>query len=283
VRKTIEKDNQNNFKNKVRNYWEKEVCGARYGKESDEKTIDLEQMAKARYRLEPYIPEFAEFESAKGKEVLEIGVGGGVDFASWLKSGAKATGIDLTEAAVLLTKRRLDALGFPEDSYRLDRGDAENLAFRDESFDIVYSYGVLHHTPDTKKAFGEAYRVLKRGGKLKAMVYHVPSVTGWLLWLRYCLLTGRWLTTPRSAIYKHLQGPGPKAYTVAEMCSMLEVLGFANIKVHSKLVFGDLLLNKRSERYQSAIYSLIWKLYPRWLIRMLGDKYGLFLFIEARK
>jgi 2-polyprenyl-3-methyl-5-hydroxy-6-metoxy-1,4-benzoquinol methylase len=95
--KTIEKDKRNDFKNKVRDFWEDEVCGTRYGVESDDKTIDLEQMAKARYRLEPYIPEFAEFQSAKGKEVLEIGVGGGVDFASWLKAGAKAAGIDLTD------------------------------------------------------------------------------------------------------------------------------------------------------------------------------------------
>ena len=70
--KAVEKDKRNNFKNKLRNYWENEVCGTRYGKERDEKTIDLEQMAKARYRLEPYIPEFAGFEDAKGKEVLIV-------------------------------------------------------------------------------------------------------------------------------------------------------------------------------------------------------------------
>ncbi len=271
------------MKNLVKDHWENEVCGTRYGKGSDEEVIDLNLMANERYRLEPHISEFADFENGEGKQVLEIGVGGGVDFLSWLKAGAKATGIDLTEAGVALTKKRLDAAGYGEDSYSLNTGDAENLKFEDESFDLVYSYGVLHHTPDTKRAFREACRVLKQGGVLKAMVYHVPSVTGWLLWVRYCFLTGKWLKTPRSAIYEHLESPGTKAYTAGEMRSMLEEIGLTDVDVSLKLAFGDLLLNKRSSKYQSPIYSLAWKLYPRWLIKILGDKFGLFLFVKATK
>jgi ubiquinone/menaquinone biosynthesis C-methylase UbiE len=267
----------------VRNHWEQEPCGTRYGRDNDEDAVDFELMANERYRLEPYIPEFANFESGNGKQVLEIGVGGGVDFLSWLKSGAQATGIDLTEAGVRATKEQLQSAGFPEDSYSLTTGNAEGLSFEDGRFDIVYSYGVLHHTPNTNKAFSEACRVLKKGGVLKAMVYHVPSVTGWLLWIRYCFLTGKWSKSPRSAIYDHLESPGTKAYTIAEMRAMLEEIGVSDIKLTPKLVFGDLLLNKPSKKYQSPIYSLVWRLYPRWLIRMLGDKYGLFLFVEVTK
>lgn len=271
------------LKSRVKGHWEKEVCGSRYAGSRADQPADLDMMARQRYRLEPYIPGFANFDGAKGKMVLEIGVGGGVDFASWLKAGAVATGIDLSEAGIELTRRRLTELGFPEDSYQLAVGDAEDLAFGDDSFDIVYSYGVLHHTPDTKRAFREARRVLRTGGELKAMVYHVPSVTGWLLWLRYCFLAGRWLKTPRQAIHEQMESYGTKAYTIAEARLLLEELGFVNVKAYTKLVFGDLLLNKRSKKYRSPIYRLIWMLYPRWLIRMLGDKYGFFLFIEAKK
>jgi len=147
----------------------------------------------------------------------------------------------------------------------------------------VYSYGVLHHTPDTTKALGEVCRVLKTGGDFRAMVYHVPSITGWILWLRYCFLTGKWFKTPRQAIYEHLESLGTKAYTIQEMRSLLQRQGFVNIRISTKLAFGDLLLNKRGEKYQSLLYSLIWKLYPRWLIKMFGDKYGTFLFIKANK
>ena len=104
----------------------------------------------------PNIPKFADFKNAKGKKALEVGVSGGVDFSFWLKAGAKAVGIDPTEVGVRLTKQRLTALSFSEDSYNLDTGDAEHLAFEDMSFDIVYSSGVLHHTPNTEKAFTEA-------------------------------------------------------------------------------------------------------------------------------
>lgn len=271
-----------NLKQLVRTHWQQEVCGSRYGKGIRGQT-DLEKMAEQRYRLEPYIPEFADFPSAQGKKVLEIGVGAGVDFFHWIKNGAHATGIDLTQAAVTMTRDRLAMAGYAEGSYELKSGDAEDLDFKDETFDLVYSYGVLHHTPDTKQAFKETYRVLKNKGTLKAMVYHVPSVTGWLLWLRYSLLTGKWFKTPRQAIYENLESPGTKAYTVPEMNELLTKTGFKNIRLKTKLVFGDLLLNKRSSKFQSGLYDLIWKIYPRWLIRLLGDKYGFFLFIEAEK
>lgn len=267
----------------VKDFWEQEPCGTRYGREDDQDAVDFNRMAEERYRLEPHIPGFADFESGKGKEVLEIGVGGGADFMSWVKSGARATGIDLTEAGISMTRERLKAAGFSEDDFTLMQGNAEQLPFRDEAFDIVYSYGVLHVTPDTKKAFSEAWRVLKPGGVLKAMVYHVPSVTGFLFWVRYCLLTGRPFKTAKQAMYEQLESPGTKAYTVPEIRSLLEDVGITNMKVYTKLVFGDLLLNKPSKKYKAPIYQLIWMLYPRWLVRMIGDKYGFFLFIEAEK
>ena len=98
------------MKSKVRSHWAKEVCGPRYGKDIDEQAVvDLERTVKERYRLEPYIPEFMDFKNAKGKKILEVGVGGGVDFSSWLKADVKAVGLDLTEAGVRLTKQRLTA------------------------------------------------------------------------------------------------------------------------------------------------------------------------------
>ena len=67
------------------------------------------------------------------------------------------------------------------------------------------------------------------------------------------------------------------------MQTLLEEVGLTNMNVYTKLAFGDLLLNKPSKKYKAPIYRLVWKLYPRWLVRMMGDKYGFFLFIEATK
>jgi ubiquinone/menaquinone biosynthesis C-methylase UbiE len=271
------------LKDRVRDYWNVRPCGTAYGQTAAGEGIDLERMAAARYALEPYILELADFETGRDRRVLEIGVGGGVDFLNWIRHGAQATGIDLTSAGVELTRQRLRAAGVPDHEYQLLVDDAENLRFEKESFDIVYSYGVLHHTPDTERALQEVYRVLAPGGAFRGMVYHVPSIVGWMLWVRYCLLRGRFWRTPRQAMYEHLESPGTKAYRVREMQEMLARAGFVDIQVRPRLSFGDLLQNVRSEKYRSPVYAIVWKLYPRWLIRLLGDRFGNALFINARK
>jgi ubiquinone/menaquinone biosynthesis C-methylase UbiE len=275
------------LKDRVRDFWNRHVCGSGYGTpgHSDAATveIDFDRLTETRYQLEPYIRDLADFPSGQGKRVLEIGVGAGTDFESWLTHGARPTGIDLTPAAVDLTRRRLLQRGFAADAYTLQVGDAENLTFPDGSFDIVYSYGVLHHTPDTPRALQEVFRVLAPGGTLRAMVYHVPSVASLLLWLRYCLLRGRPFITPSQAVFEHLESPGTKAYTTAEMRRMLHEVGFVDAIVWPKLSFGDLLLQKRSKKYASRLYAAIWRLYPRWLIRCLGNRYGNALMIIAKK
>ena len=91
------------LKKAVKAHWEEEACGVRYGSSGDLEQW-LAQVEQARYSLAPYIPAFAGFKNAKGKKVLEIGVGAGVDFSHWVKNGAHATGIDLTEAAIALTR-----------------------------------------------------------------------------------------------------------------------------------------------------------------------------------
>ena len=74
-------------------------------------------------------------------------------------------------------------------SSKLNIGNAEILSFEDESFDFVYSWGVLHHSPNTRKCFDEIYRVLRPGGKAKIMIYHKYSCVGLMLWLRYGLFS----------------------------------------------------------------------------------------------
>jgi ubiquinone/menaquinone biosynthesis C-methylase UbiE len=271
------------LKDRVRDFWNQHVCGSGYGADREAEALDFGRITETRYDLEPYILELADFPSGRGKRVLEIGVGAGTDFESWITHGAQATGIDLTPAALELTRKRLETRGIAEAAYRLTVGDAENLGFEDGSFDIVYSYGVLHHTPETERALREVYRVLAKGGVFRGMVYHVPSVVGWLLWVRYGLLRGRVLKTPRQAIYEHLESPGTKAYTVEEMRQILRRIGFTAIQVRPKLSFGDLMLQKRSRKYESWAYAIVWRLYPRWLIRMLGDRFGNALLINARR
>ena len=278
----MESVNSTVLKSKVKDYWEDETCGTRYGNETDRERY-FEEISDTRYKLEPYIPSFADFRSATNKRVLEIGVGAGTDFQNWCAFAAHATGVDLTDHSVSLTRERLNLSSVPPGKYTLLTSDAENLPFPDCSFDIVYSWGVLHHTPNTYGAFQEAYRVLRPGGSLKAMIYHHPSWTGLMLYVRYALARGRISTRMKRIIYEHLESPGTKVYTTDEANELLNGIGFTDIKLSTKLGPGDLLIIKPSKKYDAAFFKVIWRVYPRWLIRLLGNRYGLALLITATK
>lgn len=258
-------------KTQVRDFWNSDPCGTRYldGQE------DFEAHARARYALEPYIFEFADFSAAQGKRVLEIGVGMGADYLQWLKAGAIATGVDLSSASIERARRRCQLSGYIPD---LRVADAENLPFAENSFDLVYSYGVMHHSPETPRCLREARRVLRPGGAAKIMVYHHPSLTGAMLWLRYGALREKSL---RQSVYDHLESPGTKTYTRQEARGLMA--GFRDIEI--RLVFspGDLLLHQPSSKFRSPLYRIAWKIYPRWLMRRVARNWGLFLLITGTK
>ena len=239
------------LKDEVRQFWNSDPCGTRYLEGENE----FEAHARARNDLEPHIPEFAQFASAAGLRVLEIGVGMGADYLEWLKAGALATGVDISPASLAKARRRCERAGFHPD---LRLADAEHLPFPANTFDIVYSYGVMHHSPETQQCLSEAYRLLKPGGTARIMLYHHPSLTGAMLWLRYGVLGGKSL---RRAVYDHLESPGTKSYTKAEVRTMMA--GFEDIRIKQVFSPGDLLLNLPSYRFQSWPYRLGWKLYPR--------------------
>jgi SAM-dependent methyltransferase len=267
----LEKPAANNLKTAVQEFWNAEPCGSRYLDTPE----DFEAHAKSRYELEPYIRDFAGFATAAGKRVLEIGVGMGADYLEWLKAGAIATGVDLSGTSLERARQRCQTAGYTPD---LHESDAEHLPFPDNTFDIVYSYGVMHHSPDTARCVGEARRVLKPSGTLRIMIYHHPSLTGFMLWLRYGWLRGKSL---RKSVYDHLESPGTNSYTVDEARALLA--GFDQIEFRQEFSPGDLLLNRPSVRFQGAFYRLIWKLYPRRVVRAIGRRLGLFLLISARK
>jgi SAM-dependent methyltransferase len=237
-----------------------------------------DEQAAHRYGLEPYIPGFADFDGAKGKEVLEIGVGLGADHQRFAQAGARLHGIDLTPRAVEHTRARLAAVGLSSD---LRVADAEALPFDDCSFDLAYSWGVIHHSPDTPAAVDEIYRVLRPGGTAKIMIYHTHSMVGYMLWIRYALLAGRPGRSLADVYAEHLESPGTKAYTVAEARRLFERYSQSDIK--TVLTHGDLLSSQAGQRHKGLLLTLARRMWPRRLIKGLLPNHGLFMLITAIK
>src|SRR5688572_31834851 len=166
------------LKKDVRDFWQQESCGEVYAA-GDDTAGRLRNHARTRYALEPYIPAFARFVDGSGRRVLEIGVGMGADHLEWAQQRpALLVGMDFTSRALDHTRTRLRLEGCES---QLLRADAEHLPFADGSFELVYSWGVLHHSPDTPRAVREVHRVLAPGGTARVMVYHHSSIVGGLL------------------------------------------------------------------------------------------------------
>jgi len=210
--------------------------------------------------------------------VLEIGVGLGADHQRFAEAGAELWGIDLTERAVEHTRRRLAAFGL---SSTIAVGDAEALDFPDESFDQVYSWGVLHHSPNTPKAIAEVWRVLKPGGRANIMIYHKWSMVGLMLWGRYALIGLRpWLSL--TEVYaRYLESPGTKAYSISEARKLFSA--FKEVRIKTVLTHGDLLESGAGQRHQGVLLTLARKLWPRRLIQRFFPHAGLFMLIDAEK
>jgi len=267
-----------NAQRDVKEFWESLACGEVYARG----VSDAERLAAhaaTRYRLEPYIPAFARFADGRARDVLEIGVGLGADLGEWAKHRPRRlVGVDFTERALALTGKRLAILKLPA---RLVRADAERLPFVDGSFDIVYSWGVLHHSPDTASAIREVARVLRPSGTARIMIYQRHSVVGWLLWARYALLRGSWALTLDEVYSRYLESPGTKAYTIDRATALFG--DFRAVTVTPQLSFADLLLGAAGQRHQGRLLDIARRIWPRALIRRFLARRGLFLLISAEK
>lgn len=137
----------------------------------------FEEVTAYRENLEPHIPEIVDFNRWAGKRVLEAGCGIGTDGARFAASGADYTGLDFSGRALRLARRRFELEHLDG---RFLTGSVTKLPFRDDSLDLVFSHGVIHHVDDTKAALREFQRVLSPGGTALVMVYHRRSLNYYL-------------------------------------------------------------------------------------------------------
>jgi ubiquinone/menaquinone biosynthesis C-methylase UbiE len=171
-------------KQETQRQWDGDPCGAVTVKDIEPETLEFYREAR-RYRYEVYGPWFApmmRFGEWRDKKVLEIGVGIGSDHYSFANEGASMTALDLSREHLRHTVKHLEFEGLSTIPHY---GDAEESPFPDGTFDLVYSFGVLHHTPNTEKSIDEVFRVLKPGGTALIGLYHRNSFFFWLAVILY--------------------------------------------------------------------------------------------------
>lgn len=236
------------YKEQVQDQWNEDACGSHYVEKAEEGTLEWYLEAE-RYRYGtygPWMPSVMEFSKHRGKKVLEVGGGMGTDHAQFAKHGALTTDLDLSAGHLEHAKRNFRLRGLKGEFVH---GDGEALPFPNNTFDVVYSNGVIHHTPDTLGVVRDMLRVLKPGGKAIIMVYAENS---WHYWYEQVLRLGieqghlagqsmGWVMS--GSVEKSSKGQRPlvKVYTRKRLRTMFETAGFQNISiVQRQMVKGEL-------------------------------------------
>ncbi|MGE0560911.1 MAG: class I SAM-dependent methyltransferase [Flavobacteriales bacterium] len=260
------------LKEEVHNFWNKQSCGTQFSDKEKYSKEFFEEIELDRYTKEPEILSFADFKSGKDKKVLEVGVGAATDFLQWAKNGAELYGIDLTPEAVSHAEHRLQLYNLAAKEIRVS--DAENLPFQDNFFDIVYSWGVIHHSPDTPKALSEIIRVLKPSGKAKLMVYNRKSVLAYVFWIKHAGLKLKWNQSVADVLWNKMESFGTKGYTIDEAQELLKGKNVKDVEIKTVITYYDKL--KRFNKFMQLFSSIL-------LMLMNKKRAGWFLTIEFTK
>jgi 2-polyprenyl-3-methyl-5-hydroxy-6-metoxy-1,4-benzoquinol methylase len=266
----------------VRAYWDARPCNLRHSAKPVGSREYFDEVEARKYFVEPHIPGFAEFPRWSGKRVLEIGCGIGTDTINFARHGASVTAVDLSEKSLEITRARADLFGL-SDKVQLHWADAERLAASvpSEQYDLIYSFGVVHHSPHPDRILAELKNYLKPGGILKVMVYHRYS---WkVLWILLSYGRGRLLDLERIvARYSEAQTGCPVTYTYSRQAAreLIESQDFKVLDIHA-----DHIMPYRIPDYVQYRYVKVW--YFRWmpasLFRSLERAFGWHLMITATR
>jgi ubiquinone/menaquinone biosynthesis C-methylase UbiE len=238
----------------------------------------FDQVEARKYLVEPHIPQFAEFARWKGKKVLEIGCGIGTDTINFARAGADVTAVDLSEESLAVARRRAEVFGL-QDRITFHRADAEHLSqmVPVETYDLVYSFGVIHHTPHPQKALAEIRKYMGPDSVLKMMVYHRYS---WkVLWI--LVKFGKlafWNLDGLIARYSEAQTGCPVTYSYSRRTVRDLLQGF-----HVRRLMIDHIFPYRIPEYKRYEHKKVWyfAMLPQRIFRGLEKRFGWHLCVEA--
>ena len=261
----------------VRSYWNRRPCNVRHSTSPVGSREYFDEVEARKYFVESHIPAFADFKRWRGKKVLEIGCGIGTDSINFARAGADVTVVDLSDESLGLCRKRFDVYGLKARFYL---GDAEELSkvVPVEKYDLVYSFGVIHHTPRPERVIEQIKLYCKPDTELRLMLY---SKWSWkVLWIVMKYGKGAvWRTDELVRTYSEAQDGSPVTYyySFGDVRSLLR--DYRIVKLEKDHIFPY-----RIDKYVKYEYQWVW--YFRWLptpwFEWLESRLGWHTLITAR-
>jgi SAM-dependent methyltransferase len=249
----------------VAEYWDRRPCNIRHSPREIGSRAYFDGVEQRKYFVEPHIPAFAQFARWQGKRVIEIGCGIGTDATNFARAGADYTGVELSQASLDLTRRRFQVFGL---TGRFIQCNAEQLSDHVEArkFDLVYSFGVIHHTPNPAAVMREARKVVRSDGEFRLMLYAKES------WKDAMIEAG--LDQPEA------QSGCPIAftYTRREAQLLLEEAGFRVVSIAQDHIFPFVV--EKYVRYEYELQPWFASM-PEEMFRALKRRFGWHMLIVA--
>lgn len=250
----------------VKDFWNRQPCNIKHSKAPIGSVEYFNEVEERKYFVEPHIPKFAEFARWSGKKVLEVGCGIGTDAVSFCRAGAQYVGLDLSSESVSITKKRLAVFGL---SATVDCVDVEEVNHKTpwfSKFDLIYSFGVLHHTVDISKALSALARFCHQDTVLKIMVYAKNS------WKQKMINAG--LDQPEA----QFGCPIANSYTAEEISTVLNENGFKVTSIRQDHIFPYKVKEYKNYEYVRESY---FEAMPLEVFRVLEENFGWHLLVEA--
>lgn len=247
----------------VKAYWDANPCNIRHGTSEVGSPAYWQEVETRKYMVEPHIPGFAEFEKWKGKRVLEIGCGIGTDAVNFARAGAFYTGVELSRKSLDLAQQRFNQAGLIGTFYE---SNVEELLLPKTVYDLVYSFGVLHHTPNPAKALYNMRLYMGKSSELRLMLYADPSWKG--------IMIEAGLDQPEAA-----KGcPFARTYTREAATKLLSDSDFDVLEMTQTHIFPYIVPHYR----QSVYVEHPWfEAMPRTMFQALERRLGWHLLIKA--
>lgn len=263
----------------VQNYWNSRPCNIRHSTKPVGTKEYFDEVEARKHFVEPHIPIFAEFERWTGKKVMEIGCGLGTAMINFARHAEHVTAVDLSDKSLELAKQRAEVYGL-QDKVSFYQANAEELSqyVPVEPYDLIYSFGVIHHTPHPERVIEQLHQYVKPGSTVKIMVYYRYS---WkVLWILLNYGKGQfWRVNELVARYSEAQEGCPVTYIYSKQEARELLQGFEIVDMQVEHIFPYYIPDYKQYKYTKEWY---FRWMPQPLFRWLEKNFGWHLCITAQ-